>query len=162
MIYSEAVIVLTEFFKSDVINREFGEVSAHEVFDSCSPIISQVVPDLPKDGFGHQSGVYFICSPDSEIYYIGKATKDNLHEEIWGKLKTPSPTKENMNTYPKNYFLNKDIDTNAVGDVTNGNVSLGVLVVSNPILASLSEVYLQSVYYQRNRGLLPKLNSRIG
>ena len=98
-----------------------------------------------------------------EIYYIGKATQNNLHEEVWGKLKTPSKNEDNTSCYPKNYFLNKaNLDQNAVNDITTGNVKIGVIVISNNILSSLAEVYLQTVYSHNNSGDLPKLNSQIG
>ena len=162
MKYSEAIGLLTEFLKSELVAREFGKVDIYQPFGSCSPDIASVNPSLPKDGFGHRSGVYFLCSLKDEIYYIGKATKNNLHEEVWGKIKTPSLDNMGMRSYPKNYFLGKNLDSIATNDVENGNIKIGVLVISNSTLASLSEVYVQSVYFQRNDGNLPKLNSRIG
>lgn len=36
-----------------------------------------------------KSGVYFFGSPDGEIIYIGKATKNNLHHRVWDHVRTP-------------------------------------------------------------------------
>jgi hypothetical protein len=109
MKYSEAINVLSEFLCSESIVQEFGEIDAYQPLGTCSPSISSVNPSLPKDGFGHMSGVYFLCALDDEIYYIGKATKNNLHEEVWGKIKTPTIGDEGNRTYPKNYFLGKNL-----------------------------------------------------
>jgi len=163
MQYKEAVTKLKDFLASDLVKNSFGVISAEEVFDDNVPIISKENVNLPKDGVGHKSGVYFIYTSMGEIYYIGKATKDNLHEEVWGKLKTPSKNEDNTSYYPKNYFLNNgNLDKNAVNEITTGNVKVGVLVISNSILSSLAEVYLQTIYCHNNSNNLPKLNSQIG
>ena len=163
MQYKDAVTKLKEFLASDLIKNNFGVINAEEAFNYDVPIISNENVDLPKDGIGHKSGVYIIYTTMGEIYYIGKATQNNLHEEVWGKLKTPSKNEDNTSCYPKNYFLNKsNLDQTAVDDITTGNVKIGVIVISNNILSSLAEVYLQTVYSHNNSGDLPKLNSQIG
>jgi len=163
MQYEEAVIKLDEFLGSEIISNNFGTVQSDEVIDNSAPIISEENVHLPKDGVGHKSGIYMIYSASGEIYYIGKATKNNLHEEVWGKIKTPSKNSDGSSYYPKNYFLNKNkLDQSAVSDITNGNVKIGVHIISNNILASLVEVYLQTLYCQISSGKLPKLNSQIG
>ncbi|PID37882.1 MAG: hypothetical protein CR966_00045 [Pseudomonadales bacterium] len=162
MKYSEAIDKLTNFLNSDLITSDFGKVQTFEPFEGCSPCIADVNPHLPKDDYGHMSGVYFLCSLDEEIYYIGKATKNNLHEEVWGKIKTPSWDDDGKQSYPKNYFLGKNLDKNVISDVERGDIRIGVLVIDNPILSSLAEVYIQTVYFQKNEETLPKLNSRIG
>lgn len=162
MKYSDAIKTLNELLASDLVARDFGFVEAFEPFGGCSPRISRVNPNLPKKDFGHMSGLYFLCSLDEDIYYIGKATKNNLHEEVWGKIKTPNKDNPERKTYPKNYFAGKNLDKEAVADVGNGDIKIGLLVISNPVLVSLAEVYIQSVFYQRNSRELPKLNLRIG
>ena len=163
MQYKEAVSKVNEFLASDLIKNNFGNIKSEEAFNDNVPIISKNNVDLPKDGVGHKSGVYFIYTVTNEIYYIGKATQNNLHEEVWGKIKTPSKNNDGTSFYPKNYFLNKNtLDASAVNDVTNGNVKVGVIVISNNIISSLAEVYIQTLYCQNNSGKLPKLNSQIG
>lgn len=163
MQYNEAIEKLNDFLSSNIISSNFGNIDAHEVIRNEAPVISLKNVVLPKDGVGHESGVYFIYSKLGEIYYIGKATKNNLHEEVWGKIKTPSNNGDNTNHYPKNYFLNKkNLNQDAVNAVTAGNVKIGAVTISNSILASLLEVYLQTLYCQNNSGNLPKLNSQIG
>ena len=162
MKYVEAVEILKEFWKSENVIKYFGNIEVKEFGDD-QPIIAEKNVYLPKDGIGHQSGIYFIYSISGEIYYIGKATKDNLHEEVWGKITTPQPRDGlKTNYYPKNYFLNrKTLEEGARNDVTNGNVKISVLTISNKELSSLAEVYLQTIFLER-LGKLPKLNSRIG
>ena len=162
MKYIEAVEILKEFLKSENIIKYFGKIEVKEFGDD-QPIIAEKNVYLPKDGIGHQSGIYFIYSTSGEIYYIGKATKDNLHEEVWGKITTPqSKQGEKTNYYPKNYFLNREtLDEDARKNVTNGNVKISVLTISNKKLSSLAEVYLQTIFLERLKEL-PKLNSRIG
>jgi|SaaInlStandDraft_4_1057021.scaffolds.fasta_scaffold14001_2 hypothetical protein len=162
MKYKQAISILIEFLQSDFITSHCGSSEIREPFTEDVPLISIKNVDLPKDGIGHKSGIYFIYSSRGEIYYIGKATANNLHEEVWGKLKTPSLNKDNTRYYPKNYFLSRNLDKKAINDVTNGNVKIGVLVISNEKVSSLAEVFLQTAYAQNNSGLLPKLNSRIG
>jgi hypothetical protein len=163
MQYVDTVTKLNEFLESDIVTASFGEISTEEVLDTNAPVISIENVDLPKDGVGHRSGVYMIYTTKGEVYYIGKATKNNLHEEVWGKVKTPSKNENGTSFYPKNYFLSKKhLDQSAVNDVMNGNVKIGAVVIENPLLASLAEVYLQTLYSHINSGKLPKLNSRIG
>lgn len=162
MNYRDAISLLRKFLASDEVVQHFGDTAITEPWPDCSPIISEVNPSLPKNGFGHQSGVYFLCSDNFEIYYIGKATKNNLHEEVWGKIKTPTVSSDEKRTYPKNYFRKKALNKNAIDDVTSGKIRIGVLTMDNQILASLAEVYLQSVFYTKSSNMLPKLNSQIG
>lgn len=163
MQYKEVVVALNEFLSSNIIINNFEKTHAEEAFNESAPIISKENVNLPKDGIGHKSGVYIIYATSGEVYYIGKATQNNLHEEVWGKIKTPSKNNDGTSFYPKNYFLNKNnLNKSAVNNITTGNVKIGVLVISNSILSSLSEVYLQTLYCQKNSGQLPKLNSQIG
>lgn len=163
MKYKEVVTKLKDFLASDLVKNNFGVINAEEAFDDDVPIISKENVNLPKDGVGHKSGIYIIYTTLDEIYYIGKATQNNLHEEVWGKLKTPSKNEDNTSFYPKNYFLkNRNLDQSAVSNLTTGNVKVGVIVISNSILSSLAEVYLQTLYCHNNSGNLPKLNSQIG
>jgi hypothetical protein len=165
MLYPQAITALTEFIGSEQISKDFGFTEISFPFDSCFELLSKQSPKIPKkpDGmFTHTSGLYFLSSPENEIYYIGKATKNNLHEEIWGKIKTATRKETDQLIYPKNYFLNKSLDEQAVTDITNGNILLRVLGMNNPDLASLAEVYIQTLFYKKNGNELPKLNSRIG
>jgi len=107
MLYNEAVISLHDFLSSDIIFTKFGKITATEVINDDAAVISNENVDLPKDGIGHQSGVYILYALSGEIYYIGKAAQNNLHEEVWGKLRTPSKNKNGTSYYPKNYFKQK-------------------------------------------------------
>lgn len=165
MKYLQAKTALAEFLNSEQITKDFPRTDISLPFDLCHELIDKRPPEIPKatnGEFSHMSGLYFLCSADDEIYYIGKATKNNLHEEIWGKIKTPTRLENNKLIYPKNYFLNKGLDDEAISNVINGKIKLRVIGLSNPILASLAEVYIQTIFYQINGSKLPKLNSRIG
>jgi len=163
MQYKEAVEHLNKFLASDIITSNLGDTDIKASFDDNVPLISKENVYLLKEGIGHKSGIYMIYTESGEIYYIGKATKNNLHEEVWGKIKTPSKNNDGTSYYPKNYFLNKsNLDQDAIDDITKGNVKIVVIVISNSILSSISEVYLQTLYCQKNSGRLPKLNSQIG
>jgi hypothetical protein len=165
MQYPQAITALTEFIDSEQISKNFGLTEISLPFDSDLELLSNQSPKIPKEAdgiFNYTSGLYFFCSPINDIYYIGKATKGNLHEEIWGKIKTPTRLETDLLMYPRNYFLNKNLEEKAVDDITNGNIKLRVLGMSNPDLASLAEVYIQTLFYKINGNKLPKLNSRIG
>ena len=86
-----------------------------------------------------KSGVYFVLSEQLDTLYIGKATKGNLHERIWGHLQTPIANNDGWRKYPKNRF-NSEL-------VENGFVKIGAIEISPSIASSLVEVYLQTIFF---------------
>ena len=109
-----------------------------------------------------KSGVYIFRDPKGEVIYIGKATKDNLGAEIWSKFKIPPKEKSQFINSP---FLSEkhypDVNLETRQAILDGNIYLTILSVNPPYIASLLEVYLQTIY-QNEKGELPVLNRRIG
>ena len=114
--------------------------------------------DLRQLGLGSASGLYFLVGSDDKVLYIGKATKGNLHAELWGKLRTPVGDQIPMQ-YPNTYW-SKMPDLECANDLLNGKISIAVLKIDPPEYSSLFEVYLQTHCYFS--GKFPKLNSQIG
>ena len=162
MKYKDCVASVGALLRSELILSDYPRAATEEPMPDCSPLISEVNPRIPRQGFGRKSGVYFICNAERDVYYIGKATQNNLHEEIWGKVCTPEVDAQGYRQYPKNYFRSRTTLPSQCRDaVTSGGVRLGIVTMTEPALASLAEVYLQSIYLARV-GNLPPLNSRIG
>ncbi|WP_052166432.1 GIY-YIG nuclease family protein [Methylobacter tundripaludum] len=113
------------------------------------------------DDIGNRSGVYFLLSDTDEILYIGKATTNNIHERIWGHLKTPSIKENNERYFPKNNFQNRGLNDSFVSMVTDGNIRVAAIEVVPSHISSLVEVYLHTVYFEHN-GKIPELNKQIG
>ncbi len=115
-----------------------------------------------------ESGVYFICWPKDEVVYIGKATKNNLGAEIWGKFGKPCEDANNKKIFSKSYYLtNKKMhrelkeNPSLQNALLNGEVFIATIVIPEKDIASLVEVYLQTVY-KKIHGVLPILNKQIG
>jgi hypothetical protein len=115
---------------------------------------------ITGDGIGCKSGVYFFISPEGEIIYIGKATKENLHHRVWDHVKTPKIMPDEKRIFPKHGFGNTGAQEQA-NHVLDGNVRLGVVTVSDPELVSLIEVFLHTVHAKEHYRL-PALNKQIG
>ena len=129
MRYPEAITQIKRFLISDEITKQFGNTLTTEPWPNCSPTISTVNPELPKNGFGHKSGIYFLCSTELEIYYIVDASPKIFNEEVWSKVSSRLPVSDEKRTYPKNYFINKPLNNEAVNNVTNGELKIGVLTM---------------------------------
>jgi hypothetical protein len=117
-------------------------------------------PDLRSTGIGTMSGVYFFVRPSGEIAYIGKATKNNLHREIWGKLNTPGPEGWGALTYPKTSWASMAIGDELRDELVSGKLAVAALAVEPNELSSLCEVYFHTLC--QIEGRLPALNSQIG
>lgn len=134
-------------------------------FDTRPPIGDWSQPEsmgmlVTGDGIGNKSGVYFFGSPEGEIIYIGKATKNNLHHRVWDHIKTPEIMPDGMRIFPKHGFGRSGAPEQA-DYILNGVARLGVITVSEPELVSLIEVFLQTVYAREHHGL-PAFNKQIG
>ena len=116
---------------------------------------------IANDGIGSKSGLYFFATPNEEIIYIGKATKNNLHQRVWDHIKTPDGVANNWRTFPKHNFGSCVHATEDVALIRNGEARLGVVTISDADLVSLIEVYLHTVHV-KNLGRLPSLNKQIG
>ncbi len=121
---------------------------------------------ITGDGIGSKSGVYLITTPEEEIIYIGKATKNNLHGRVWSHLETPKNDSNGNWLFPNNDFANKELnsfssDDNMVKLVTEGNAFIKIITISDPQTVSLVEVYLQTLH-QIKHEKLPYFNKKIG
>ena len=134
-------------------------------FDGYTPIGDWSQPErmgmiVTGDQLGCRSGVYFFGSPEGEIYYFGKATKNNLHHRVWGHLKTPATMADGKRTFPKHRFAGASAHEQTA-HILSGTARLGVITVSDPDLSSLLEVYLQTLCVKKFGGL-PAFNKQIG
>jgi hypothetical protein len=116
---------------------------------------------IAGDGVGGKSGVYCFLSTDRTILYIGKATKNNLHHRVWDHIKTPISTTEGFRNFPNHGFAGIHDGIEYGAEVTNGNVGLAIITVSDANLVSFIEVYLQTLHL-RKHGRLPVFNKQIG
>lgn len=157
MKYSRYLSCLNEL--ADFLDGKVAEeVIAAELINPVDrPVIGDWTSDnnLPipvrGDGIGNKSGVYFFLTEEEDVLYIGKATKDNLHERIWDHLQTPEERNKGWKTFPKTKFA----QTSSGELFVNGKVKIGVVEVHPIHLTSLVEVYLQSIS-------LPSLCKQIG
>lgn len=113
------------------------------------------------DGIGDKSGVYFFISSSAEILYVGKATRDNLHQRVWDHVKTPEVLENGRRTFPDHGFRGGTGAAESESEVSNGMAHLGVITISDPDLASLVEVYLLTLHW-RQQQRLPVFNKLIG
>jgi hypothetical protein len=113
------------------------------------------------DGVGIQSGIYMYASPDGEVIYIGKATKNNLHQRAWGHINTPTELNEGMRTFPRHSFKNPNAPAIITASIESGTIKLGVICLSKSEPVSLLEVYLQTLYLATHKSL-PLFNKKIG
>ena len=67
---------------------------------------------IPNQGASKKNGIYLFSDSSGEVIYIGKAGKDNLEAEIWGKFSAPHINEKseqpefansNMAKYAPNY-----------------------------------------------------------
>jgi len=147
---------LPEVFSATEIIYAFGESrpnigdDSNEEFRGC----------LGGNDIGEESGLYIFSSENDEIIYIGKATKDNLHERVWDHLGTPKRLENGWMTFPKTKFNSRE-SLELTTSIINGNIKLHVFTVSDPDVVSVIEVYLQ-VMHLKEFGRLPVFNKQIG
>jgi len=149
---------LPALFSNTTFNFAFGEHSPC-IGDWSNP--SNIGILVSGDGVGSQSGVYFFADPNGKIIYIGKATKNNLHQRVWDHVKTPYVMPDGTRTFPKHGFKECSNASAEIELIRSGNARLGVITVSNPDLVSLVEVYLHTLFV-KEYGCLPVLNKQIG
>lgn len=154
----------------DIKNLLLTKIDGLVVNELFSPENKPVIGDWSKDnnlpipvkgdGIGNRSGVYFITSQDNDVLYIGKATKNNIHERIWDHIRTPKIIEDRWRTYPKSHF---DVNDRKEYEnlVKKGEVKIGIVEIEPPVAISLVEVYLQTIY-QHITGTLPPLCKQIG
>ncbi|AKH39576.1 hypothetical protein AAW31_10345 [Nitrosomonas communis] len=116
---------------------------------------------ISGDGIGSKSGIYLIATPEEDILYIGKATKNNLHHRVWSHLQTPQELENGNWSFPNNAFESFGPHNEYVQIIRNGYARLGVITISNSNLVSLVEVYLHTLHHQKY-GSLPFFNKQIG
>lgn len=117
-------------------------------------------PNLRTSGIGTMCGVYFFVRLTGDIVYIGKATKRNLHSEIWSKLCTPE-VNQGAQTYPQNWWTSNSRSPEICGEVVSGQLAVAAAAIEPAELSSLCEVYLHTLC-ELQEGRLPALNRRIG
>lgn len=165
MTLPEAVEVVQKL--AEALPDLFGDVGVHMAFGHGRPNIGDWSDPTnlgmltTGDGVGGQSGVYFFVSPNGEILYIGKATKDNLHQRVWDHVRTPVVLESGRRTFPDHRFRDGMDVHGHESDVRNGLVYVGVIAISEPELASLVEVYLHTLHRKRHQRL-PLFNKQIG
>lgn len=141
-----------------------GSFSPFGPFDEIASIINADLRTSDKDGIGRRSGCYLLLAPDSTVLYIGKATRGNLHAEVWNKLGVPVDIvgDSTRRRYPSTYWSNwSSLDESVRRFLESGAIRLAGIAVDPPELSSLLEVYLQTFAWQAD-GRLPILNSQIG
>jgi hypothetical protein len=165
MNFHEAYGAIKEFVRStpdlfsDVtVDFAFGE-NRPTVGDWSTPTNLGIL--VTGDGIGTNSGIYFFGLPDGDIIYIGKATKNNLHQRVWDHVKTPQEISNARRVFPLHGFGECGNAPELAIQVREGNIFLGVVTVSNPDVVSLIEVYLQTLHLKKH-GCLPALNKQIG
>ncbi len=145
----------------------FDKVTIELAFGDASPAIGDWSDPtnagmlVTGDGVGCKSGVYFFGTPEGQILYIGKATRNNLHHRVWDHVKTPSIREDGWRTYPNHRFTGFANDENPVPHVQDGEARIAVITISDPVVVSLIEVYLQTAHMKRH-GILPVFNRQIG
>lgn len=107
------------------------------------------------------SGVYMYAWPEWDIAYVGKATRDNLSGEFWNHVGTPDHGDDGTVTFPGCRFLGQDVDDDLERAFRFGQFRLAAVEIEPDYLASLAEVWVQTVYRERE-GDTPPLNRRIG
>ena len=120
----------------------------------------QGVPQV-GDGVGAKSGIYLFGTPEQEILYIGKASQNNLHQRIWDHIRTPKELPDGNWSFPAHSFPTSKETAQYVEAIRNGQARLEIITVSDSDLASLLEVYLQTLH-KKQHGRLPAFNRQIG
>lgn len=146
---------------SKILSEKIEGVSFKEIFCPYKkPLIGNRTDkeNMPTpvrgDNVGNKSGIYVFLEEDGTILYIGKATKNNIHERIWDHLQTPGKSEiEGWVNFPRNTFSKVDNPYSEM--ITDGRIKIGVVEVQPSELSSLAEVYLQTIH-------LPPLCKQIG
>lgn len=145
-------------FEHVTMELAFG-ATARPIGDWSDPLHPGML--VTGDPIGRRSGVYFLCAPDGEIVYIGKAGDRNLHQRVWSHLATPSEVVDGRRTFPQHRFQAAHYCPKLGQQITAGEITLGVIMISECSVVSLVEVYLQTLHAKVS-GCLPQLNLRIG
>lgn len=114
--------------------------------------------EVPGPGASTASGVYFVTDHTGNVLYIGKATKNNMGAEVWGKFKAAARLEPGDTPIFANSGWAAD---RLVGDtIVHGDVQIHVAIIDPADASSTAEVYLQT--WCRDNGGLPPLNRRVG
>ena len=125
-----------------------------------APISDPKNADLRQRGLRNASGVYLIGDKAGTVLYIGKATRGNLHEELWNKLRTPQGDTPPL-VYPAMIWPSEGLQPGIARQLESGSVSVATIQVKPALHSALLEVFLQTLCCEQD-GSLPILNSRIG
>ena len=116
--------------------------------------------EMPGTEASKKSGVYFITDVEGNILYIGKASKNNLGAEIWGKFGAAT----NLNPGDIPYFGNSPLAQWAPSEyqesIRQGEIDIRAVQIEPQEFSSLAEVYLHVLCDRTDRW--PVLNKRIG
>ena len=115
---------------------------------------------LGGNDIGGNSGIYIFSNDQGDILYIGKATKNNLHNRVWNHLGAPKRLDSGWMTFPNTNFISNEFPEYSQ-TVVEGKSRLHVFTVSDPDIVSMIEVYLQ-VAHIKSTGRLPIFNKQIG
>jgi len=153
-VYREATDFIEKINSMGKIPMSLGELKLTK------PIANPENADLRKIELRDSSGLYFIVRPSGNVTYIGKATKKNLHRELWGKLRTPLG-ESNACKYPNTYWSKMKLGDAVTQELLEGKMRIAAFTLSPASSCSLLEVYLQTLCYATD-GALPCMNSQIG
>ena len=119
---------------------------------------------LPSVKDKTSNGIYCFLDEKEKLLYIGKASSNNISQEMFGKIPLPVVVdKQNdIATFEKNYWEGKDMPEYAKECISSGHFYIGFLIIKSSEITSKLEKYLQTIYANQNNGKLPPLNSRIG
>jgi hypothetical protein len=152
--------ILTCFFNEITPKLKINDFSITSHYSN--PVIRVLgeknVPNKSLDNLHKKSGIYIFTSDKDEIIYIGKAEDNSLHQEIWGKIKTPKEYDQNK----KRWMFPNAFKWEKTEDIKLGKAKIAIFIFSHKELVSLAEVYLQTLFYYENNHNLPVLNDRIG
>lgn len=155
---NELMAALPKLFADAAVSFVFGK-DRLPIGDWSDP--TRIGMLVSRDEIGSRSGVYLFSSSAGDVIYIGKAGKDNLHKRIWHHVQTPAPLTQGRYRFPNHRFKSELYCTVLQQEIEDGRVNLGVITVSDPNLAPVVEVYLQTLHMKLH-GRLPKLNLQIG
>ena len=154
----EFINALPKLFDGIKVEYEFGEGRPFIGDDS----IENFRGMLGGHSLAFKSGIYIFTTKDNDIIYIGKATKNNLHSRTTSHVGTPKRLDNGKMTFPLTTFSGCS-DLELSKDIQDGQIRLHVFSVSDAVVISLIEVYLQTVYVQNSKeGKLRWLNKQIG
>ena len=147
---------------SSSLNDSFKELEFNVVaFPRMNVFNESFKQHVPSETYKDKSGVYFISNLKGEILYIGKAGKNNLEAEIWGKFGAPVIGDDGVPMFVKSKMA-KDAPTKELSElITNGAFYISAIVIEPREMVSLLEVLLQTICLKQD-GCLPSLNKQIG